>query len=505
MSNGSFTLLSATLFIMSIYTFKKTAPSKTNIGLFFCMAFCSFFLLMLYWVAYYFTGNGIDEATVYHLKYGLGDAGFLEYFGFIFASTSALMLGFIFLLWFLLKNRNYTNNYKKVNSLSSYSLLSAALLVNPGSIDIYNLQKHNIIFTQQPPPQLPTDFSNFYKKPTITPLNKDKKNIVFIYAESLERTYFDQNIFPGLIKGLRELETRSTFFTNIKQVAGTGWTIAGMTASQCGIPLFTPTHGESMANKDTFLSAAVCLGDLLNSAGYNLNYLGGASLDFTGKGKFYSSHGFSSVTGRDKLLTTLEDKTYKTGWGLYDDSILDLAFNKFLQLSSQQEKFGLFTLTLDTHSPNGHPSKSCEQIKYQDGSNSILNAVACSDYLISNYINKIIQSPYADKTIIALVSDHLAMRTTASELLESKDRRNLFMIIDPSINKSNEQQTLGSTLDIGTTILPLIGYSGDIGLGRDLLNATEPEEDRLFIKENLFRWKLQISKFWDNPQNTGRY
>lgn len=501
MNNGSFTLLSAILFIMSIYTFKKTTPSKTNIGLFFCIAFSCFFLLLLYWVAYYFTGNGIDEATIYHLKYGLGDAGFLEYFGFIFASTSALMLGFIYLLWLIAKKPLHANSYKKINNLSSYSLLSAALLVNPGSTDIYNLQTNSIIFAEQANPRISTDFYNFYKKPYIKALNKDQKNIIFIYAESLERTYFDQTIFPGLIKGLRELEAKSTYFTNIKQVAGTGWTIAGMTASQCGIPLFTPTHGDSMADKKTFLSAAVCLGDLLNEQGYHLSYLGGASLDFTGKGKFYKTHGFSAVAGRDQLLPTLEDKTYKTGWGLYDDSILNLAYNQFLQLSAKEQKFGLFTLTLDTHNPNGHPSKSCEHIKYQDGSNPMLNAVACSDYLITNYINKIVQSPYADKSLIVIVSDHLAMRTTASALLKQKERRDLFMIIDPSINKSSEQQTIGSTLDIGTTILPLIGYSGNIGLGRDLLNITAPKEERLFIQNNLFKWKMQISEFWDNPRN----
>jgi hypothetical protein len=33
------------------------------------------------------------------------------------------------------------------------------------------------------------------------------------------------------------------------------------------------------------------------------------------------------------------------------------------------------TLTLDTHHPDGHPSRSCDGSIYRDGSNPILNAV----------------------------------------------------------------------------------------------------------------------------------
>ena len=77
------------------------------------------------------------------------------------------------------------------------------------------------------------------------------------------------------------------------------------------------------------------------------------------------------------------------GWGLYDDSLFDLAYNNFVELSKKRNKFAMFLLTLDTHHPNGHPSKSCENISYGDGSNPMLNSVACSDYLIAGFIEKI--------------------------------------------------------------------------------------------------------------------
>ena len=468
-------------------------------SLFFVMAFSSMLLFVVYGVTYYFTGHGIDEATIYHLKYGLYGAGFLEYSWLIVATITALILSAIYLYWHISKSTNDRRS-RIPNSLLSYSLLSVSLLLNPASANIYNIQANSLTSPEQLDPQISADFYSYYKKPHIKTSENNQKNIIIIYAESLERTYFDEALFPGLIKGLRKLESKSTYFTNIKQVSGTSWTVAGMTASQCGIPLFTPSHGNSMSGMDQFLSSAVCFGDLLNDKGYHLAYMGGARLGFAGKGKLFKTHGFTDVLGRDELLQKLEDKSYKTGWGLYDDSLFNITYNRFLELSATGEKFGIFTLTLDTHHPNGHPSKSCEDIKYKDGSNSILNAVACSDYLITDFINRIIHSPYADQTVVALVSDHLAMRNTAYNSLQKKDRRNLFMIIDPSVNNPAKIKTAGSTLDIGTTLLPFIGYTGSIGLGRNLLNGTEPEEDRIFIHANLMKWKKPITEFWDFPK-----
>lgn len=501
MSNN-FTILSAILLITGVYLFNRANPAKVTMGMFFVMTFMSMLLFIAYGVANYFTGNGIDEATMYHLKYGLDGAGFLEYSWIIIAAITLLILGLGSLYLFLqniLKSEEERDSHI-INSLSSFSLLFISLLLNPASINLYNLQKNGSIATEQLNDKIQASYNQHYRTPYIKSSGNSNKNIIFIYAESLERTYFDQTVFPDLIKGLRELESKSTYFTNIKEVVGTGWTIAGMTASQCGIPLFTPSHGNSMSGMDRFLPSAVCLGDLLNEKGYHLSYMGGASLDFAGKGKLFESHGFADILGRDELSSKLENKAYKTGWGLYDDSLLNMIYSRFIELSEAGGKFGLFTLTLDTHHPNGHPSESCKGIQYEDGSNPMLNAVACSDYLISRFIKKISESRYSNNTIVVLVSDHLAMRNSAYDRLQKEERRNLFMIIDPRTNISKEIKTVGSTLDIGPTLLPFLGYAGEIGLGRNLLNSEALEEDRLSIHRNLKQWRKPITAFWDFPE-----
>ncbi len=504
MSSSTLAALSVLSLIAGIILYKKSHhPTARNL-LLFTLGFSSLVLLVAYGSANYFTGHGIDEATIYHLKYGLGGAGIMEYIWVIIAAVVALAGGSYLLLKRSHKAKDSSFS-RKVAPYLALLLLATSLATNPGALDVYKLQQDAFVFGSSEKKAADPEFARYYKKPDLEPLGTPAKNLVFIYAESLERTYFDENLFPGLIQDLRELEAQSLSFTNIKQVTGTGWTVAGMTASQCGIPLFTPSHGNSMSGMDKFLASATCLGDLLKQQGYDLAFLGGAKLEFAGKGKLYETHGFSSVSGQRALAQRLQDKNYQYEWGLYDDSVLDMAYEEFLQRSASGEKFGIFTLTLDTHHPTGHPSKSCEHRRYKDGSNSMLNSVACSDFLISRFVRKIVDSPYAENTVIVLVSDHLAMRNTAFEQLLKGDRKNLFMIIDPSRPPKAASAlfaTPGSTLDIGPTILPFIGYDGNIGLGRNLLSPENKPAERATIHAKLKKWKNSITAFWSFPTIT---
>ncbi len=490
--------ISAGFFITSIVIATKTNLSKISKLVFFSVAVCSILLYLAYGINYYFTGGGIDASTVYHVKYGLSGAGFHEYQWLLFASIIILLICVTVILLALYKTGN-KNRSSKIKSTFIFSLLILSLFLNPTLQDLYKLDfsasKTTSISTKD-------DFNKFYKKPQIFGKSGKNKNFVFIYAESLEYTYFDKVIFPSLINGLRTIEKESISFTNIKQVGSTGWTIAGITSSQCGIPLHTPSHGNSMSGMDQFLSSATCLGDLLNEQGYKLSFFGGADLNFAGKGNFFRTHGFSKISGKGALYQQLENNKYMTGWGLYDDSLLDIVYNQFMELSDLGERFGLFTLTLDTHHPNGHPSKeSCKDIKYHDGNNQILDAVACSDHLISKLIQKITHSRYAENTIIIVASDHLAMRNTAQEKLKNADRRNLFLIFEPGSKNKGKINSIGSTLDIGPTLLTALGFKGDIGLGRSLYSRTKKIDSEVNdIHLNLPKWGKKFSEFWNFPR-----
>ena len=484
---------------LALLLWQKSRHGPVRRCLFFGAAFSAVFLLIGFYAADYFTGNGIDSAVIFHLRYGLHGAGFAEYSGLIVASFTALLFGASLLGWHIFRRRSPK---QPLNAVWSTALVFISFLFNPGVLDTWRLINGVFDFEHRISQQaaVDTDFSDYYHNPRIEPGNGNGKNVVFIYAESLERSYFDEKVFPGLMPNLKKLEKQAIHFTNIRQVMDTGWTVAGMTASQCGLPLVTPSHGNSMNGMDSFMQSAVCLGDLLSSAGYYLSYMAGADPAFSGKGKFYQSHGFDRVRGTDDLLPKLDNPEYLNSWGLYDDSLFELAWQHFEELAQDKSKqpFGLFTLTLDTHHPAGHPTSACEHIRYQNGDNEMLNAVACADFLINRFINKLRSSPYASNTVIVLVSDHLALANKAADLLEQTERRNLFMMIDPAAPEPRRVDAQGSTLDIGSTLLPLIGFDEHIGLGRNLLDK-QNRKDVAAIHERLPLWKTDITRFWDFP------
>jgi len=322
-----------------------------------------------------------------------------------------------------------------------------------------------------------------------------------------EETYYDETLFPSLVTHLRPIREQSVSFTQIKQALGTSWTIAGMTAVQCGIPLVTPSanahspQGNSMSKMSTFYSGAVCMSDMLHKEGYKLIYRSGSPLEFAGVDKLYRTHHFDDIKGIKELKPLLQNPNYQTPWGLYDDTLLGIAMNDFKKLSKSRQKFAMFLSTMDTHHPYGHVSKSCKIQKYQDGSNSMLNAVACSDELIAKFIKQIEESPYGKNTIIVVASDHLAMHNMAIETLMKGERRNQLMMIDPRLSSAQKVEKVGTTLDIGATLLPFLGYKATLGLGRDLLSEEDSLEASLDAFDKILSaWSKELSRFWEFPK-----
>ena len=303
-------------------------------------------------------------------------------------------------------------------------------------------------------------FSKFDDKVTAG----NNKNLVLIYLEGLEQNYLDEDLFPKLLPRLQELRKSAVSFTNIKQYPGTSWTIAGLVSSQCAVPLLSNQGGNSVLKKaDNPFSKVNCLAEHLKVIGYNTLFVGGASLDFAGKGRFLADNGFDQVLGYDELPSTLSHS-----WGLYDQKLFSHVERLFGALAAQDRPFLLSTLTLDTHHPTGHPSPNCP--KFGTGDSSMLNAVHCTDKLIGEFVSNVRMSSVGENTVIVLVSDHLAMPKGVVDRLSVKDRRLLFMIIDPSSELAGEYDFEASHFDIAPTILSFLGINNvEFAFGHSLM------------------------------------
>lgn len=445
-------------------------------------------VFFLYFIAAnYLTGEGITEGAIYFTLYGLSGAGFSEFAWQLYLLLFLIFLSLSLSAWLVIRKQAAAAHQRYIALI--FALVALSLYLNPTTTALANYFTPKAIDEN-------SGFSDFYKLPGIERVG-EPRNLLFIYVEGLERTYLDSGIFPGLTPQLLGIESGSTSYTNIAQDKYSVHTIGGMVASQCGFPLVSPSHANSMSGMDNYLQSAVCLGDLLHKENYYLSFYGGAGLEFAGKGKFFLTHHFDDVQGKKELVPRLQDKDYLSDWGLFDDSLLEIAYQEFINTAKTKNRFAMFLLTLDTHHPNGLPSKSCSGLPYRDGSNPMLNAVACSDHLIGNFVNKIRQSRFGKNTVIVIASDHLAFRNATSyEDLANHDRKNLFMINTVGA-KASKVNTPGSTLDIASTVLPYMGFAGDIGLGRDLNSTPGTLPD---INNRLQQWEPHFIQFWDFPK-----
>ena len=444
----------------------------------------------------YFTGDGINDAVLYTLTNSLTGAGFGKYILPGIGLILALVLVFGGLGW-LLRRRHRPHHF-------GYSMLALCLAL--ASVDASPAFRQLTELVKSQARDGDPDFAAYYKEPSKT-IPAPKLNLVYIYGESLERTYFNNDAFPNLAPELNALRAESIDFSHTMQLPGTDYTIAGMVASQCGIPLFAPFEGNASASVSSFFPQNVCLGDILKNSGYQNYFVQGANLRFAGKDVFLKSHGFDHLYGSEELKTTVADPAYRNDWGFYDDTVLDEVWNKYEELSKSGQRFSLFTLTVDTHHPDGFVSRTCQRKKYEtDGKvNLSFSAVSCSQEHIAALIEKIKASPYFKNTVIVVSSDHLAMKNTAWDALNKQDRSNLFMIIR---GDKPQQEVVGvkrSSMDNGATVLDILGGDNYLGLGRSSLSGQSLAEVFLNMKEKVLAWKPDIIRLWNFPKSIKDY
>lgn len=484
--------------ILSILSVPLTSHSAKSWikQLYLLLVFLNILVLGIYIFLDYLSGNGINEAVIYHLYFGIKGFGIVDYIKPIFFFLLFVIFSFISIYLIQVKIKLPKEKIFLVKKISLFSLVLSFAL-NPFFYNIYQLSNYKSInYSGQD-----SGNYNFLMQADDILFPKIKKNIIYLYLEQFERTYFNETLFPGLTPNLKRLEKTAVTFTDIQSPKATNWTIAGMVASQCGIPLFVPDYrGNSMSGMDKFLPLANCLGDILSKHRYSLHYLGGSNLDFAGKGQYYRSHGFHSVEGLEDLSKSMPDKSYLSPWGLYDDTLYSAIESKAQTLDLAGELFGIFSLTLDTHHPDGYMSRSCKDLIYGDGKNPILNSIHCADFMAARFIETLMSSQIFNNTTIVLSSDHLALRNSAKSLLDKGNRKNLFLIFDSNLSPRTISKP-GSVFDIAPTVLSAMGsHVKGLGFGRNLFLESSLINSKFSIEEIIEQNRKNILRLWSFPQ-----
>lgn len=317
-------------------------------------------------------------------------------------------------------------------------------------------------------------FADAYVAPEAARLTaRAPRNLVLVYVESLEDTYGDARLWGrDLLQPLRGIG--GTSFASYRPAPGATWTIAGMVATQCGVPLRVVSSLDfkaGSADGPAFLPGATCLSDILHGFGYRNVFLGGAPLSFAGKGRFLRDHHYDEAHGRDEWEKGGLPKEAFNFWGLYDEALYAQGKAKLAQLHRSGQPFNLTLLTLDTHNPDGFLSPGCRR----RGVASFDRLVECASDQLADFLRFIEQGGYLEDTNVVVIGDHLAVYNAVDATLRQASERRIYnRFIARELPPKNTDDIL--PFDLFPSIVEFIGIDveGDrLGLGYSAFNAPD--------------------------------
>lgn len=313
---------------------------------------------------------------------------------------------------------------------------------------------------------------------------KQKRNLVYIFLESMENTFADTSIGSvtgaNLIPELTELAEDNICFSNAdglggaKSFTGTTWTAAAMVAQTSGVPVKVPITANSYGAHGDFMPGLVSLGDILEEQGYNQTLLVGSDAEFHGREAYFTQHGNYEIVDTKSLKATgrlAED--YNEWWGFEDQKLFAYAKEELTRLASEGEPFNLTMLTADTHFPDGYPCRLCDDTY----DSQYANVLSCSSRQVYAFVKWVQQQPFYENTTVIISGDHLTMDSSFLENLDEDYIRTIYnCIINAPIEAVNKTNRKFGTFDMFPTTLAALGVEigGDrLGLGTNLFSYRE--------------------------------
>ena len=310
-------------------------------------------------------------------------------------------------------------------------------------------------------------------------------DVVVIYLEGSDRRFVHEESFPGVYDPLRSLEPEAITFLNIGQVAGTGWSLAGMVTSQCGVPLLP--RGFLWTNNfetvEEFMPAMTCLTDVLGDHGYAMDYIVGADEGFAGIDSFYRTHGVAQPVGMDAMAAMFPADEFEAAlmeWVLDDQMTFDAARARLPPLLDGAAPFLQIIETIGPHGPGGYLSRRCTPDGKAAEVPDIGAAARCTFEDTASYIADLRAAhAAADRgrdIRIVLLSDHINHRGDEKGIPMHLQRANTVMFVGgPGAGTVNDVP--GSMMDVYPSLLEWLGFTAPgtpAALGRSLLTPDPP-------------------------------
>ncbi len=344
------------------------------------------------------------------------------------------------------------------------------MLVNPFIFHSVSVAKE--YFTPSPLLQKIVD-------PVVLPMKPNLPDIIMIFLEGTDSRFSDRTEFGSASQFLDVLRSQALSLSAVGQISGTGFSAAGMIASQCGLPPVGPPNLHILAEQD-------CLGDVLRKFGYGLDFFVGGDKEFGGIRAFYEDHGGFRITGLEELrqLNSLFLESSVVSEIADDELVFAAALQRHSEITSLPQPYAM---VVETSGPHGRPSylsRSCSGTGRAEITNDVGRAVRCTTEHALRFVQTIQERQAMvrpDRLLrIIVLSDHLNHAAYFYSVAADLDGANTVLLLGDPVTAGRAIGRVGSMVDVYPTLLDWLGFARrpvSAGIGRSLLSdpPTLPE------------------------------
>ncbi|MDO5133522.1 MAG: LTA synthase family protein [Eubacteriales bacterium] len=315
-----------------------------------------------------------------------------------------------------------------------------------------------------------------------------KRNLIYIYLESMEVTYTDPasgGAFPeNLIPELTRLAGENEDFSGAEKIlnggyatkGGTRFTTGAIFSQTTGLPLRIGIDLRNRGRKESYFPGVVSLGDILEKEGYRQVFLLGSDAGFGGRRPYFRDHGNYEI--RDYLYAKEAGwipEDYKVWWGYEDEKLFAFAKETLLELAQGEQPFNLTMLTVDTHFEGGYVCRLCGDTF---GDDRYANVMACSSRQTAEFVAWVQAQDFYENTTIVVCGDHPTMSSYfCDDVAPDYLRKTYTAYIHSAVSPEDPAKTrLYTTFDDFPTTLASLGVTirGErLGLGTNLFSGAE--------------------------------
>jgi phosphoglycerol transferase len=330
---------------------------------------------------------------------------------------------------------------------------------------------------------VPSDLAERLVEPRLRPVTPQRlqPDVLVIYLEGTDRQFADPAVWGDVYAPLTDFAARGMTFTRVGQIAGTGWSLAGIVSTQCGVPIVARgvRYVNNFSDVDAFMPAVTCLGDILATRGYAAAYVVGGDLGFGGLGVFFRTHQVSDVTGKAELEAVYpptEISAALIGWILDDQMVFDFARGKLAMLQGRPEPFALFVETIGPHGHDGYLSRRCTdegRAAFSRDARRVLNCTITDTLAFVEHAQAEQARLRPDRPLaVVLLSDHINNDPRTPSVDAEYAGYNTVIMVGAGAKAGRVVTKPGSMIDVLPTMLDWFDWAeGSVaaGLGRSLL------------------------------------